>query len=514
MRALHDIRPALACAVLAGIVASATGALGSATQGASFTPTVPKTWDEDAVATLEVPLANAAYSPVHVSSDVYYRLPVRPVYKSYPIYAPGREPAGYVEWLQQQEPEVAFDASTLKTESDWIRAGELVFDAPILFGPLQSRSQRDSDTYAQTQTPLTRDGVMPFRRYVIRNKGVVEVGEASCGQCHTRVMADGTVVKGAQGNYPGPQVTAQTLRRRVAQSLDHGAEILAFNRRVQQPLNFGAPWIHPDPANDLLGSMDELIGSLEAMPAGVQPRLGASRRYPPQMPDLIGVQDRRYLDHTGLVRHRSIADLMRYAAINQGAQVLARYGDFTPAEYLPPGAPVADSRYSDEQLYALALYLYSLKPPPNPNHFDALAERGQQVFARSGCASCHTPPLYTNNKLTPVAGFSIPDQDRNNDDVLPRSVGTDPGLALRTRRGTGYYKVPSLKGVWYRGPFEHNGSVAALEDWFNPARLRDDYVPNGFRGYGVTTRAVKGHPFGLDLSVDDRRALIAFLKTL
>jgi hypothetical protein len=30
------------------------------------------------------------------------------------------------------------------------------------------------------------------------------------------------------------------------------------------------------------------------------------------------------------------------------------------------------------------------------------------------------------------------------------SVDTDPGLALSTRNGTGYYKVPSLKGVWYR----------------------------------------------------------------
>ncbi len=38
---------------------------------------------------------------------------------------------------------------------------------------------------------------------------------------------------------------------------------------------------------------------------------------------------------------------------------------------------------------------------------------------------------------------------------MDASVGTDPFLALKTRRGTGYYKVPSLKGVWYRGPFEH-----------------------------------------------------------
>jgi len=85
---------------------------------------------------------------------------------------------------------------------------------------------------------------------------------------------------------------------------------------------------------------------------------------------------------------------------------------------------------------------------------------------------------------------------------------------LKTRRGTGYYKVPSLKGVWYRGPFEHNGSVATLEDWLDPRRVRDDYVPTGDKAYGVKTRAVKGHEFGLELSAADRQALIAFLKTL
>jgi hypothetical protein len=85
---------------------------------------------------------------------------------------------------------------------------------------------------------------------------------------------------------------------------------------------------------------------------------------------------------------------------------------------------------------------------------------------------------------------------------------------MRTRRGTGYYKVPSLKGVWYRSMFEHSGSVATLEDWFDPRRLRDDYVPTGFKGYGVKTRAVRGHEFGLKLSAEDKRALIAFLKTL
>src|SRR5262249_11062431 len=188
----------------------------------------------------------------------------------------------------------------------------------------------------------------------------------------------------------------------------------------------------------------------EAIPPGVISRQGTSPLIPAQVPDLIGVQDRKYLDHTGLEMHRSIADLMRYSALNQGASDLASFGGFIPGARDFRTLPEASTRvrYSDAQLYALALYLYSLKPPANPNRFDNLAARGEKVFQQQGCATCHTPPLYTNNKLTPVEGFKVPADHLKRYDILPVSVGTDPALALKTRRGTGYYKVPSLKGVW------------------------------------------------------------------
>lgn len=183
-----------------------------------------------------------------------------------------------------------------------------------------------------------------------------------------------------------------------------------------------------------------------------------------------------------------------------------------PAQRRSPSG--AQTRYSDARLYALGQFIYAMTPPPNPNRFDARAERGQRVFSASGCARCHTPPLYTANKLVPAEGFTPPVDHYNKYGILDVRVGTDPTLTMTTRRGTGYYKIPSSKGVWYRGPFEHNGSVATLEDRFDPARLRDDYVPTGFVGIGVKTRAVQGHPFGLNLSDDDRAARIAFLKTL
>ena len=56
--------------------------------------------------------------------------------------------------------------------------------------------------------------------------------------------------------------------------------------------------------------------------------------------------------------------------------------------------------------------------------------------------------------------------------------------------------------------------MATLEDWFDARRLKDDYVPTGFKGVGVTTRAVKGHRFGLGLPASERQALISFLRTL
>ncbi|HEV2352007.1 MAG TPA: hypothetical protein VG028_19420 [Terriglobia bacterium] len=453
-------------------------------------------------------------SPVHVSSDYYYRIPTRTILKTYPVYRPDREPPGYFNWLKRQEPQVAFDAHELKTKSDWVKAGEIVFDAPIGLDTsmfITMADVKNSAWYEKLGVPVAKDGTVPFVRYMVRQKGMVELGVGSCATCHTRVMPDGTVITGAQGNLPYDRVAAYALRRRADEASD--AKLFLEQVRRERRLALGVPWIRPDPLGDLdQMSIDGIASAHEAVPPGVAVRVNTSLYYPPAIPSLIGIQDIRYLDHTGLVRQRTIADLMRYAALVQGAVRYDRYLDFKILDPLPD--PATQLRYSDDQLYALALYLYSLKPPPNPNRFDAMAARGKEVFNREHCGLCHTPPLYTNNKLTPVEGFAPPKDDLLQFDIFPVSVGTDPGLALKTREGTGYYKVPSLRGVWYRGPFEHSGSIATLEDWFDPRRLQKDYVPTGFRGQGTKRRAIRGHTFGLDLSEEDRKALIKFLKTL
>ena len=139
------------------------------------------------------------------------------------------------------------------------------------------------------------------------------------------------------------------------------------------------------------------------------------------------------------------------------------------------------------------------------------ARRGQRIFEQQGCAGCHTPPFYTDNKLTPAKGFQVPADLLKTGQILNISVGTDPALAMRTRRATGFYKVPSLRGVWYRNAFGHGGQADTLEEWLDPTRLKNDYVPKGFH---IGPGPIEGHEFSFALSPADRRALIAFLKTL
>lgn len=517
--------------VRGGIGPTSTRKTGGSTPGnaRAFHPNIPQAWDEGRLTNLQVPLAQTRYSPVEVAWNYYYEIRRRLIYKSYPVYAPGHEPAGYWGWLKQQEPHVLwgvdYDGQShtppLETKADWIKAGELVFDAPIAYDTdpwgesvVSVDEVRNPAWYAALHPPVGRDAVLPFTRYVIRKKGVVELAQRSCGMCHTRVLKDGTVVRGAQGNFPFDQAAAQRLEELERQDNNH--KLLSQVREFLKS-SFAAPWIHEGPSARLdTMSLDEIADALRAIPAGMTDRSGSSLFDPVQTPDLIGLKARRYLDHTGLVQQRSIGDLMTYASLNQDVGGLARYGGFVP-DAARSGAlpdPMDRTRYSDEQLYALALFIYSLQPPSNPNKFGALAARGQHVFAREGCARCHTPPLYTNNGLTPAEGFTPPPDLSKEFDILPVSLHTEPTLALKTRRGTGFYKVPSLRGVWYRGLFPHDGSCATLADWFNPDRVHGDYVPTGFKGYGVSHRAVPGHPYGLDLSAADKAALIAFLKTL
>ncbi len=185
-------------------------------------------------------------------------------------------------------------------------------------------------------------------------------------------------------------------------------------------------------------------------------------------PDLRAVGEQAFLQRAGAVRRRSVVSL----AIRVETLLITSHH-----EVVRPPREVA---------LGLALYLESLAEMlPRGASTGA---RGEAVFAER-CASCHAPP---------TLGGGL---------VAAEVVGTDPRLARTATRGTGSYRVPSLRGVNERGWLLHDGAVRGLDGLFDPARLRDDYV--GPRGVG----AVRGHAYGLDLTTDERAALLTHLRT-
>jgi cytochrome c peroxidase len=471
---------------------------------------VPRIWDDSALEDWATPIAALGIRPSHLTAKEYYAVPADNL-RTYPVYRPDREPPGYWLWLQKQKPQPLVDASKLRTRYDWIKAGETAFrslDQPPVrtSDPAFVQAFRDPKKYDGVWTQA--DGSLAFARWVVTEAGL-QLSVAECAGCHGRALPDGTIRWGAPlGAIPGGNRAYMPVPTRVLR-----ARVLNFpgdSRPVSIWRQFTVPWA-PDERIEKLRDDPEAAAVLRNDGINTFARTHGSPFYATKTADLNHVRYSRYLDATGTHRLRGPEDIARYAAFVTGADPM-EFGSF---QILTREQKHMGFRYADETLYAIGMYLMSLDPPKNPQPaFAELVARGQEIFVRETCVQCHVPPNYTSGKLTLASGF-IPAADHpNNADIVRISVGTDPGLAMKTRKGTGFYKIPSLRGVWYRPALLHDGSVASLEEMFDPGRLKPDHEPGGYTEPGVTKRAIPGHPFGLGLSADDKSALLAFLRSL
>ena len=112
---------------------------------------------------------------------------------------------------------------------------------------------------------------------------------------------------------------------------------------------------------------------------------------------------------------------------------------------------------------ALALYVRSLGERPAPPA--APSPEGSRIFDAQ-CRSCHAGPTGEGQR------------------IAVQEVGTDPGAADSSTRGTGAYRTPSLFRVAERTRLTHDGRYESLAAMFDPSRAADS----------------EGHPYGLDLS--------------
>jgi YVTN family beta-propeller protein len=136
------------------------------------------------------------------------------------------------------------------------------------------------------------------------------------------------------------------------------------------------------------------------------------------------------------------------------------------------------ARPTDDDVAALVAFLGTLDYPRNPyggegGSLSPAAERGRAVFrsARAACNTCHSGAELTDGKIH-VAGLEEPDD---------------------AYRG---YNPPSLRGVYDKDPYLHDGRSKTLEE-----ALSGPHGPDNVTGLGV-------------LSDAERADLIAYLKSL
>ena len=145
-------------------------------------------------------------------------------------------------------------------------------------------------------------------------------------------------------------------------------------------------------------------------------------------------------------------------------------------------------------------------------------EAGKPLFAQH-CGSCHAPEGKQKGTLIPIA-----------------EIGTDRELA-NTTNASGYVAGP-LDGIWMRGPYLHNGSVPSVGDLLKPPAQRPATFYRGnnllnSRDIGFISDLAQekglhfalfdtrqpgncnsGHLYGTELSDQNKKAILEYLRTL
>ncbi|HEU0035037.1 MAG TPA: hypothetical protein VFQ53_30635 [Kofleriaceae bacterium] len=333
-----------------------------------------------------------------------------------------------------------WDGKTPTTTAEWVALGERVFfQYPMRAEVFMEWGLQQRELADRVGVERSPDGSIPGLVVFTNIDGTTRVG-ITCAICHTAVR-DGVVVAGA-----------------ARRSFDYGQ---LRNAYFQATRTFVEP---------------ELARRMATWGPGRADVTEDNDEDPVAIPDLWGLRDAKVLTQAGTIRHASPLAL----AIRQDTQLTHS----NHQRIRPPR----------ELAWALTMYLYSLRPPADPNasttadDFAQLA-RGAAWFA-STCQHCHATAAYSGRP------------------ILASTVGTDPALANGQARGTGTYRVAPLLDVAHAAPYLHDGRVRSLDELLSPARFAPTF--HGRLGIG----RIAGHSYGTTLPPRDRAALIEFLQIL
>jgi cytochrome c2 len=194
-----------------------------------------------------------------------------------------------------------------------------------------------------------------------------------------------------------------------------------------------------------------------------------------------------------------------------------------------------------ESLNRMRDWIMELQPPKYPYAINQeLVARGSEIY-RQSCASCHAVGGENTGKVVPL---EVVGTDRHRLDMWTQAAATaynnyqaDYNWGFKNFRKTNGYVSPPLDGLWLRAPYLHNGSVPTLAELLEPPDKRPKLFWRGYDVYdqekigfissgaeaeqfgsrydtSLPGNSNEGHLWGIDLSPDEKRALIEFLKTL
>ncbi|HEY3241798.1 MAG TPA: c-type cytochrome, partial [Phycisphaerae bacterium] len=180
-----------------------------------------------------------------------------------------------------------------------------------------------------------------------------------------------------------------------------------------------------------------------------------------------------------------------------------------------------------------------IRAPRYPFAIDhALAERGERHY-QARCASCHDPAsedhrLHALDEIGTDPNraklFDARQAELYNAFFAGLEVAGYKPPGEPAVRSTQKYWAPDLAGVWARAPYLHNGSVRTVRDLLTAPPSRPRVFHRGTAHYDTDAlgfadegpyvldtmtegNSCAGHDYGTDLTDDEKRELIEYLKT-